>query len=87
MLTINVSKAKKDFLELMRRIQKKEKIVVQKKGQPVAAILPYDEYLLLERFRQYFKMQEMRALFQQEGLSAGELYKLSRSELEGRQED
>jgi len=87
MITINVSQAKKDFLELIRRIQEKEKVVVQKKGEPVAAILPYDEYLLLDRFRQYFRIQELGTLLQTEGLSAGELYKLSRSELEGRQED
>ncbi|GAB6273595.1 MAG: hypothetical protein STSR0004_04580 [Peptococcaceae bacterium] len=82
MLVINVSQAKKSFLELIRRTEEKERVIIEKKGKPVAAILPYGEYVNLNRVRSYLAMQEISQAMKDTGLTAEEVYRKSRQELE-----
>ena len=82
MLVINVSQAKKSFLELIRRTEEKERVIIEKKGKPVAAILPYGEYVNLNRVRSYLAMQEISQAMKDTGLTSEEVYRKSRQELE-----
>lgn len=82
MQVINVSQAKKGFLELVRRAEGQESVVIEKKGKPVAAILPYSEYLNLNRVRSYLAMQEISRGMGDSGITAREIYRESRQELE-----
>ncbi|KFD41157.1 hypothetical protein HX99_05670 [Peptococcaceae bacterium SCADC1_2_3] len=82
MLIMNVSQAKRSFLELIRRTEDQERVVIEKKGKPVAAILPYGEYINLNRVRSYLAMQEISQAMKDFGLTAEEVYRESRQELE-----
>lgn len=84
MLTVSVSEAKAKFLELIRQAQNDESIVVQKNGAPVAAILPYKDYVNLERVKAYIAMQELSRVTKESGVTAQEVYQESRRQLERR---
>lgn len=82
MLIINVSQAKRSFLELIRRTEDQERVIIEKRGKPVAAILPYGEYVNLNRLRSYLAVQEISRAMKDSGLTAEEVYWESRQELE-----
>lgn len=84
MVAITVSQARKSFLELVRRVEKDGNIVIKKKGEPVAAVIPYSEYLNLSRVRSYLAMQDLSRTFKDSGLTAGEVFRESRKALEQR---
>ena len=84
MIIMNVSKAKAKFLDLVRYTENNENIVIEKKGIPVAAILPYREYVDLKRLRDYLAMRRIYHETKDAGLTAREVYEESRRELETR---
>lgn len=86
MLTVNVGEAKKKFLDLVRHVEKHQSIVINKKGEPVAALLPYSEYVSLNRLRSYIAFKELSKVLKGSETNAQELSSSSRAELEGRGE-
>ncbi|OIQ55620.1 type II toxin-antitoxin system Phd/YefM family antitoxin [Neomoorella thermoacetica] len=86
MLTMNVSQAKEQFLEVIRQVEDWESVVLEKKGKPVAALLPYEEYTSLCRIKNFLAMQELYAAMKDSGITAREIYQDSHRELETREE-
>lgn len=84
MLTMNVSQAKEQFLEVIRQVEDRESVVLEKRGKPVAALLPYEEYASLSRIKNFLAMQELSAAMKDAGITAKEIYQDSRKELETR---
>ncbi len=83
--TVNVAEGKKGFSRLIQdAFQKKEEIIITKRGKPVAVIVPYDEYQHSKKAEGYRKIMEARDAFLKTGISAGEIYKESRKQLEKR---
>lgn len=82
MVTITVSEAKKKLLELIRRVEEGESAIIEKKGNPVAALLTYDDYVALKRVRDYLVMHRLSSSLKESGLAADEIYRESRRELE-----
>ncbi|MBS3977992.1 MAG: type II toxin-antitoxin system Phd/YefM family antitoxin [Syntrophomonadaceae bacterium] len=82
MLNVNVGDAKKKFLELVRQVEEHQSIVIKKKGEPVAAILPYSEYISLNRIKSYIALQELANTLKDSGITAKEVYTASKAELE-----
>jgi len=84
MLTMNVSQAKEQFLEVIRQVEDRENVVLEKSGKPVAALLPYEEYASLRRIKNFLAMQELYAAMEDAGITAREIYQDSHKELETR---
>lgn len=84
MMSINVSRAKANFLDIIRRAENNEDIVIEKKGYPVAAILSYREYTDLKRVRDYLAMQKIHQAARNTGITAREIYEESRRQLEAK---
>lgn len=82
MMTIPISQAKANFLELARQVENRECIVVEKKGEPILVLVPYQEYLNLDRIKQYLAVQDLASILQNSGITADELRRESRRELE-----
>ncbi len=83
--TVNVAEGKKGFSRLIQdAFQKKEENIITKRGKPVAVIVPYDEYQHFKKAEGYRKIMEARDAFLKTGISAGEIYKESRKQLEKR---
>ncbi len=82
---VTISNGKKDFTGLIREsVAKNEDIVITKRGQPVAALLPYKEYTDLKKLRTYLRMLEISSEMHKTGIKAKDVYAASKKELEGR---
>ncbi len=82
---VTISDGKKDFLGIIREsVAKNEDVLITKRGQPVAALLPYKEYTDLKKLRTYLKMLEISAVMDKSGIKAKDVYEASKKELEGR---
>ncbi len=80
---VSIAEGKKGFSRLVQdALEKKGEIVVTKRGKPVAVILPYEEYQQSKRLEGYRKISKSRETFLETGISADEVFKESRSQLE-----
>ena len=83
--SVSVAEGKKGFSRLIKdALEKKEEIVVTKRGKPVAVILSYEEYQHSKRVEGYKKIMEAREIFLKANISADEIFKESKRELERR---
>lgn len=83
--TVTIAEGKRDFSRLIREAaERKEDIVVTKRGKPMAVIVPYGEYQHSRKVEAHQKILESRAAFVKAGVSAAEVYKESREDLERR---
>jgi prevent-host-death family protein len=81
--TVSIAEGKKGFSRLIQDAsEKKGEIVVTKRGKPVAVILPYEEYQQSKRIEGYRKISRAREAFLEIGISADEVFRESRSQLE-----
>ena len=63
-------------------LEKKEEVIVTKRGRPVAVIVPYEEYKHSKRVEGYRKIMEARKAFLKAGVLSEEVFKESRKQLE-----
>jgi prevent-host-death family protein len=83
--TVSVAEGKKRFSRLIKdALEKKEEIIVTKRGKPVVVIVPYEEYLQSRRVEGFRKIMEVREVFLKKGIKANEIFKESRRQLEKR---
>lgn len=83
--TVTIAEGKRDFSRLIREAaERKEDIVVTKRGKPMAVIVPYGEYQHSRKVEAHQKILESRAAFVKARVSAAEVYKESREDLERR---
>jgi prevent-host-death family protein len=81
--TVTVAEGKRDFSRIIKEAaERKEGVVVTKRGKPLAVIVPYGEYQHSKKLEAQQKILESRAAFVRAGVSAAEVYRESREELE-----
>ena len=80
---VSIAEAKSGFSALLKRAQK-EPVIVTRRGEPDAVILPFQEYERLRRLRAYSSMVRLSRELREVGVTATELYEASRKELEDR---
>lgn len=82
---VTIAEGKKGFSRLVNEAaEKDEDIVITKRGKPMAVIVPYKEYLHSKKVEAYNKIIESRAAFVRAGVSADDVYKESKKQLENR---
>lgn len=83
--TVTISDGKKDFTGIIKDFTVKNKdIIITKRGQPVAALLPYKEYKNLRRLKTYLKMLEISTEMHNTGIKAKDIIKENKRELDNR---
>ena len=83
--TVSIAEGKKGFSRLIEETHKnKDEIIVTKRGKPVAVILPFEEYQRSKRVEGFRKILEAREVFLKTGLTADEVSRESRKQLEKR---
>jgi len=82
-MRVSIGEAKSGFSALLKRAQK-EPVIVTRRGEPEAVILPFEEYERLRRLWAYSSMVRLSRELKGVGVTATELYEASREELEGR---
>jgi len=83
--TVSIAEGKKGFSRLIQDAsQNKEEIIITRRGKPVAVIIPYEEYQHSKKAEGYRKIMEARDTFLKTSISANEIYRESRKQLEKR---
>lgn len=83
--TVSIAEGKKGFSRLIENTQKKkEEIIVTRRGKPVAVIVSYEEYQRSKRIDGYRKILKARESFLKTCLSADEVFKETKRQLEKR---
>jgi len=83
--TVGIADGKRLFSRLVDEVSKgKGRVLVTKRGKPVAVILSYQEYEKTRRMEGFTKVMESRKAFEGTGLKASEIYEESRRTLEER---
>jgi prevent-host-death family protein len=83
-LNVSIAEGERNFTKIIRASEeKRQKIIVSRRGTPVAFILPYDEYNKSRKKEVLKKIKEARAIYRKSGISAEEIYQISKKELEG----
>jgi prevent-host-death family protein len=81
--TVSIAEGKKSFSRLINdTIEKKEKIIVTRRGKPVAVIVSYQEYEQSARVDGYRQIMEAREVFLKAGIEADDVYRESRNQLD-----
>ena len=84
-LNVSIAEGKKNFTKIIRASEeKKQRIVVSRRGNPVAVILPYEEYQKSRKKEALEKIKEARAIYRQSGISAQTAHEISKKELENK---
>lgn len=80
---VSIAEAKSGFSKMLRQARK-EPVIVTRRGEPDAVILPFGEYERLRRLWAYSSMVRLSRELEEVGVTATELYETSRRELEER---
>ena len=84
-LNVSIAEGKKNFTKIIRASEeKKQRIVISRRGNPVAVILPYEEYQINRKKEALEKIKEVRAIYRQSGISAQTAHEISKKELENK---
>ena len=82
-LNVSIAEGRKDFAKIIRASEEKhQKIIVSRRGNPVAIILPYEEHMKNRKREALLKIEEARAVYHQSGMRAEEVHRISRKELQ-----
>jgi prevent-host-death family protein len=82
-MKVSIAEAKTGLSKLLN-LARTELVIVTRRGQPDAVILPFEEYERLRRLRAYSRMVRLSRELEEAGVTATELYEASRRELEER---
>jgi prevent-host-death family protein len=82
-IEVSIAEAKSRLSQLLKRARH-DLVIVTRRGQPEAVLLPFDEYEHLRRLHAYSRMVNLSRRLETLGLTVTELYDSSRQELEER---
>ena len=82
MREMSVSEAKKDFTSVLKTVQQGEAAIITRRGKPVGAMMDYREFQRLRKLAAYNSLFQLSHDLSDCGITAAELYKQSRHELE-----
>ncbi len=81
-LNVSIAEGKKNFAKIIRTAEEKhQEIIVSRRGNPVAVILPYEVHRKNRKREALLKIEEARAVYHQSEMHAEEIYQISREEL------
>jgi prevent-host-death family protein len=83
MIDVPVAEAHNRLSALLKKVQKGP-IMLTRRGKPVGVILSPEEYDRLRQFEAVSQVVQLSHVLRESGVSATDLYRTSRDELEGR---
>ena len=83
MRTVSIAEGKKNFAKIIRASEEQnQEIIVSRRGNPVAIIVPYDAHMKNRKKEALMKIEDVRAQYHKSGLCAEKVHKMSKTELE-----
>ncbi len=83
MIAVPIAEAHNRLSALLKKVQKGP-IMLTRRGKPVGVILSPEEYDRLRQFEAFSQVMQLSRALHESGVSAADLYRTSRDELEGR---
>jgi prevent-host-death family protein len=83
MIDVPIAEAHNRLSALLKKVQKGP-IMLTRRGKPVGVILSPEEYDRLRQFEALSHVLQLSRSLRESGVSAADLYRTSRDELEGR---
>jgi prevent-host-death family protein len=83
MIDVPIAEAHNRLSALLKKVQKGP-IMLTRRGKPVGVILSPEEYDRLRQFEAFSQMVQLSHTLRESGVSAADLYRTSRDELEGK---
>ena len=81
----SISEGKKHFSKIIRASeQKKQGVIIRRRGNPGAIILPYEDYMKDKKIEALRRIREARLVYSHLEITADEVYETSRGILEGK---
>ena len=84
MIDVPIAEAHNRLSALLKKVQKTP-VTLTRRGVPVAVLLSPEEYERLRQFEAYSQVVKLYQSLRESGVSAADLYRASRDELEGGQ--
>jgi prevent-host-death family protein len=80
---VGIGEGKKEFTRIVKGVAEKENdVVITRRGEPVAVLIPYGEYKETVRLRSYLKMLRISEALKSYEITAVQIQKENRKELE-----
>jgi prevent-host-death family protein len=83
MIDVPIAEAHNRLSALLKKVQKGP-IMLTRRGKPVGVILSPEEYDRLRQFEAFSQVVQLSQTLRESGVSAADLYRTSRDELEGK---
>ena len=82
-VSVSIAEGKKNFSKLIRDSEEnKKRIVISRRGVPVAVILPYADFVKSRKEEALKKINKLRLIYQRSGIASTDVYEISRNELD-----
>jgi prevent-host-death family protein len=82
-MQISISKARNNLSAWIQEAEE-QPVTITRRGQPVGTLISYAEYASLRRARGWMEMMRLSQDLRHSGVTASELFRCSRDELEKR---
>ena len=83
-MDISIAEAHNRLSHWLKQVEKGKAVRITNRGKPVGVIIDPDEYERLRQVQAYLEMISLSRTLRETNLSASELYRLERDDLEGR---
>lgn len=83
-MDISIAEAHNRLSHWLKQVEKGETVRITKRGTPVGVIIDPEEYERLRQVQAYLRMLAISRTLRESSLTADELYRTSRDELEKR---
>ena len=83
-MDISIAEAHNRLSHWLKQVEKGEAVRITKRGKPVGVIIDPDEYERLRQVQAYLEMLSISRTLRESSITAEELYRLGRDELEKR---
>jgi prevent-host-death family protein len=83
-MDISIAEAHNRLSHWLKQVEKGNPVRITRRGKPVGVIIDPEEYERLRQVQAYLEMVSLSRTLRETDLTAGELYRLGRDELEGR---
>jgi len=82
--TITIQELDHSATKVVREVEDKGEVTVTRRGKPVVVISPYERHVRMKKREAYRQLKELAREYERTGVSADEVIRKSRKELEER---
>lgn len=82
--TITIQELDHSATKVVHEVEDRGEVIVTRRGKPVVVISPYEQHLRMKKREAYRRLKQLAREYERAGVSADEVIRESRKELEER---